>query len=576
MQLTEFAKQTLADRYMTDDDSTPYDVFTRAVNSYSTGAHNDRMQQYVDDQWFIPSTPVLANGGTVRGNPIACFLNRVPDSRGGINGHYAETAWLASNGGGVGGYWGALRSTGMSTSAGSASNGMLPFLGVVDRLVLAFAQGKTRRASYAAFLPISHPEIVQFIEMRKPTGGDINRKNLNLHHGVCISDEFYDALDRDADWHLVDPHTKETVQVLRARWLWELLLETRSFMGEPYIVNTDAMMDGRPDVLKVLEVPVDTTNLCTEITTATVMPDGSYTNGVCCLGSINLLKYNEFKNNYQFIEDCLRYLDNVLQAFIDGPSKGDEEAKRGAAFYRDVGLGTLGLHSLYQTTKIPADSAMAYSLNKQIFKNIRKFADRANSALAIELGACPAAKQAGLLRRFTHMLAVAPNASTSIFVNTSPGIEPYVTNGFIRKTASGTEIVLNPILRSELECAGLLTDDIVTSIIINNGSVQHLDQILPQWMLDVYKTAFELGQMHLVQQALDRMPYIDQAQSLNLFFPPGTSRSYYNKVHRHARKLKTLYYVRGVTAHKASTGEKVQAIVQDTSDSDMECLACAN
>ena len=577
MHLTDFARRTLKDRYMIPSDVLPEDVFTRAVRAYTEGDFRERMQRYVEDQWFVPSTPVLANAGTTRGNPIACFLNRVPDSRAGITGHYTETSWLASNGGGVGGYWGFLRSLGQKTSSGSQSNGMIPFLGVIDRLVLAFAQGGTRRASYAGFLPISHPEIVNFIEMRKPTGGDINRKCLNLHHGVCISNQFMQCVDNNTDWALVDPHTKKVTSTINARVLWESILETRMLTGEPYIVFSDHLNDQRPSILKTLGVPVYSSNLCTEITVATQMPDNSEATGVCCLGSINGAKFDEFRDDPLFIQDCLRYLDNVLQAFIDGDSTGDDLAKRSAEYYRDVGLGLLGWHSLCQSKMYPLNSAMAFGLNHRVFKWLRTQADAANVALADERGPCPAAREAGEHKRFTHMLAVAPNASTSIFTNTSPGIEPYVANAYIRKTASGTTVEKNPYLVPVLKAHGLDTEEVWTDIAINNGSVQHLKQ-LDEYTRDVFKTAFEMGQLVLVEQAALRGPFIDQGQSLNLFFAPGTSREYYGKVHReaHRKGLKTLYYLRPLAAHKASTGKVVHEIVQDTSDMNAECLACAN
>lgn len=575
MKLTTFARSTLEDRYMVEADGCAEDVFTRSVKAFSKGKHRQRMLEYVDKQWFIPSTPVLANGGTTRGNPIACFLNRVNDSREGITDHYTETSWLASNGGGVGAYWGGLRSMGQKTSAGSQSNGMQPFLGVVDRLVLAFAQGGTRRASYSAVLDASHPEIYSFVEIRKPTGGDINRKCLNLHHGVNFTDEFMLAVKHDLDWDLVDPHTKQVIQVVKARYIWEHALDMRNLTGEPYCIFVDNMNNQRPQILKDLDVPVYSTNLCTEITVATQMPDNSDATGVCCLGSINAVFYDSYKDDRLFVKDCLRFLDNVLQSFIDGPSKGDENAKKSAEFYRDVGLGVVGWHSLCQLKGFPLDSVMAASLNTSLFGWLRFEADIANRELGDQLGACKAAESAGQTLRFTHMLAVAPNASTSIFVDTSAGIEPYVANAYIRKTASGTVIEKNPQLKVILDNLGKDTEEVWTSIAIHLGSVQHLD-FLDDFTKEVYKTAHEYNQLYLVELAASRGKFIDQGQSLNLFFVPGTSRKYFQKVHFRAWELglKTLYYVRGLTAHKASTGTKVTAIKQDTDD--VECLGCAN
>ena len=577
MHLNKFAVTTLRDRYMAPQDKEVEDIFRRSIETYCTGEHKERMLSYVINNLFVGSTPVLANAGTGRGNPIACFLSSVPDSRRGILGHYTETGWLASNGGGVGSFWGNLRTLGSSTSSGSQSNGMLPFQSVIDRLVVAFAQGSTRRASYAGFLPIWHPEIIEFMEMRKPTGGDINRKNLNLHHGVVIDDLFMSAVDNDLKWALIDPHSGEIRDMIPARRLWEQLLETRSLTGEPYIIHKDNMMRGRPKTLVELGVPVYTSNLCTEITVATEMPDGTPATGVCCLGSLNLDKWNEIKaiGVDQVVSDCLLYLWLVLDSFVNGGLEGAESARRNAAYYRDVGLGTIGFHSYLQQQGIPFGSALAVSANKRIFSQIKAAADKANEELTSIVGACQASTDAGLCLAFTHMLAIAPNASTSIFCDASPGIEPYTANGFIRKTASGTYIEKNKYLQAILQALGKDTEEVWTDIIINSGSVQHLD-FLDDYTKEIFKTAYELDQRWLVQHAADRQPYICQAQSVNLYFPPKTPRGVYNRVHREAfeRGLKTLYYSKGLSSHKATTGTKVHEIVQDVSEED--CIACAN
>lgn len=582
MHLNKFAQETLRDRYMAPQDVTLTDIFTRSITSYCKGDHKERMLRYVYDQWFIPSTPVLANAGTGRGNPIACFLSSVPDSRRGILNHYTETGWLASNGGGVGSYWGKLRTLGARTSKGSKSNGMLPFQSVVNRLVTAFAQGSSRRASYASFLPISHPEIVEFIDQRKPTGGDIDRKNLNLHHGVVINAGFRYAVDNDLLWDLIDPHSGEIHDTVRARQLWEQILETRSFTGEPYIIDETNMMDQRPQVLKDLNVPVYTSNLCTEITVATELPDGTPATGVCCLGSLNLEKWNEIRQFglNQFIRDCLLYLWFVLDDFVTGGLEGAESARENAAYYRDVGLGTLGFHSYLQQQNIPFASAMAVSTNRRIFKAIHEAATEANQELVGVVGPTPASQQAypddpSKWLAFTHMLAIAPNASTSIFCDASPGIEPYTANGFIRKSASGTYVEKNKYLQALLAALGKDTEEEWTSIIINAGSVQHLDY-LTDYQKEVFKTAYELDQRWLVEHAANRQPFVCQAQSLNLYFPPKTGRVVFNRVHREAfaKGLKSLYYCKGISSHKATTGVKVNEIVQDVSTD--ECLACAN
>ena len=589
MHLNPFARQTLLDRYMAPQDVVVEDIFYRSIMSYGNSttdqARKERLLAYVRANWFVPSTPVLTNSGTKRGNPIACFLSSVDDSRKGILRHYTETGWLASNGGGVGSYWGKLRTVGAKTSHGSQSNGMIPFQGVVDRLVVAFAQGSTRRASYAGFLPIEHPEIMEFMDMRRPTGGDLNRKNLNLHHGVCISDAFMDAVRTDQAWNLVDPHSKEVKQTVQARALWEHLLETRSLTGEPYIIFTDNMNNNRPSILKDLNVPVYTSNLCTEITVATEMPDGSAATGVCCLGSLNLDKWEEFKHDLDaVVEDCLWYLWQVLDSFINNDMQGAELAQKNARYYRDVGLGTIGFHSLLQQKDIPFKSTIAQVLNKRIFDAIRESADAANVHLVPVLGECEASydsrqthKDPEALRPwvFTHMLAIAPNASTSIFADASPGIEPIVANGFIRKTASGTVIEKNKYLQKVLKSYGMDTEEVWTEIIVNQGSVQHLS-FLNEYEKEVFKTAYEIDQRWVVQHAADRQPFIDQAQSVNLYFLPKTERRIFNRVHMeaHAKGLKSLYYAKGVASHKATTGRAVQVIKQDANDD--ECLACAN
>lgn len=588
MYLNEFALRTLLDRYMAPQDKTVEGIFIRSIRSYGDNEERkQRLEQYVLDNWYIPSTPVLTNAGTSRGNPIACFLNTVEDSRRGILGHYTETGWLASNGGGVGAEWSALRTIGSRTSKGSQSNGMLGFQSVVDRLVTAFAQGSTRRASYAGFLNVQHPEVLEFIDMRKPTGGDINRKNLNLHHGMLITDAFMDAVYEDKPWDLVDPHSKEVKQTLSARSLWEHILETRSLTGEPYLIFQDTMNNNRPQILKDLGVSVTTSNLCTEITVATTMPDGSAATGVCCLGALNLDKWDEFKGNIQqVVEDCLWHLWHVLDSFIHNDMEGAESAKRNAAYYRDVGLGTIGFHSLLQQKMIPFDSALAKSLNQRVYKAIHEAAELADFSLVSELGECQASYEAAkrnqqgpfLTRRartFTHKLAIAPNASTSIFADASPGCEPWTANAFIRKTASGTYVEKNKYLKAQLAKLGMDTEDFWTDCILHKGSIQHREDI-PQEIKDVFKGAYELNQHWLVQHVADRQPYICQSQSLNLYFLPETPRHVFNSVHlaAHKKGVKSLYYAKSLTKHKATTGRVVAEIKQDTSDA--ECLGCAN
>lgn len=577
MYLNEFAKRTLLDRYMAPQDKTVEDIFIRSVRSYGNNhERKQRLEKYVLSNWYVPSTPVLTNAGTSRGNPIACFLNTVDDSRRGILGHYTETGWLASNGGGVGANWSNLRTIGSKTSKGSQSNGMLGFQSVVDRLVTAFAQGSTRRASYAGFLDISHPEVLEFIDMRRPTGGDINRKNLNLHHGVLLTDYFMQAVQAGANWDLIDPHSHEVKSTVQARALWEHILETRTLTGEPYIIFQDNMNNQRPDILKALGVESLTSNLCTEITVATSLPNGEAATGVCCLGALNLDKWDEFKDQIcQVVEDCLWHLWHVLDSFIQNDMEGADSAKRNAAYYRDVGLGTIGFHSLLQQKMIPFDSALAKSINHRVYKAIHRAAHEANAELAIELGNCQAAIDTDTMAAFTHMLAIAPNASTSIFADASPGSEPWTANAFIRKTASGTYVEKNKYLQREIQMLGLDNEEFWTDVILHKGSVQHRDDI-PQEVKDVFKGAYELNQHWLVEHVADRQPFICQAQSLNLYFLPKTERKHVHQVHFNAWKkgVKSLYYMKTLTAHKATTGRVVQEIKQDTQE--YECLGCAN
>ena len=582
MYLSEFARQTITDRYMCDLDNEPADVFMRAIISYAPelGVERaNRLLSYVDKNWFVPSTPVLANSGTGRGNPIACFLNRVPDSREGILGNYAETGWLASNGGGVGSDYSALRTLGTKTTSGSQSNGMVPFMSVEDRLVVAFAQGSSRRASKAAFLDISHPEIIEFIEMRKPTGKDINRKNLNLHHGVLLSDAFMYAVLRDEQWDLIDPHSKAVRETVSARSLWERLMLTRMETGEPYMIFKDNQNNQRPDILKQLGVVSTSSNLCTEITVALEQPDGTPSTGVCCLGSMNLRKYKEFSADQAtfdlFVSDCIAYLWVVLDAFIRNGLQGSEKAQLNAGYYRDIGLGTIGFHSYLQYLNIPFASPLAVSQNHKIFANLKRAGDKANIELVQEFGACQASIDAGTPQLCTHWAAIAPNASTSIFADASPGIEQWTANGFIKKTASGTTVVKNPELEAVLESLGKNTEEVWTKIIIDYGSVRGLD-FLDDYTKSVFATAYETDQRWVVQHATDRQPYICQSQSVNLYFPPKTSWEVFNRVHFEMwhKGGKSLYYAKGLNSHTASTGTKVAELVQEFSTE--ECLACAN
>jgi ribonucleoside-diphosphate reductase alpha chain len=456
--LTDFGKTTLKDRYLLPEETSPQEGFMRAAKAFSD---NDEMAQriydYASKLWFMYSTPVLSNAGSKRGMPISCFLNYVGDSREGLTGHYTENAWLASVGGGIGGYWGHVRSDGTQTSGGSQSSGSIPFLHVVDSEILAFSQGKTRRGSYAAYMDISHPEIIEFLEMRKPSGGDVHRKCLNLHHGVNISDEFMQLIDNcikeptyDDSWNLIDPHTKKIVRTVSARDLWLKILETRVATGEPYVSFIDTVNEALPETQKKLGLKVNHSNLCTEITLAT---DENRT-AVCCLSSVNLEKYDEWKNNSLFIPDLVRFLDNVLQYFIDKAPDELFRAKFSANSERSLGLGAMGFHAYLQSRGIAFEGALAKSLNMKIFKSIKEQAVEESKRLAVKRGEAPDMENTGM--RNAHLLAIAPNASSSIICGTtSPSIEPYRANAYVQKTMSGSFLVKNKYLEKLLEKKGI-------------------------------------------------------------------------------------------------------------------------
>ena len=447
--LTDFGKTTLKDRYLLPDEHSPQDAFMRASQAFSDNEEMaERIYEYVSNLWCMFSTPILSNAGTKRGMPISCFLNYVGDSRGALAGHYTENAWLASVGGGIGGYWGHVRSDGTMTSGGSQSSGVIPFMHVVDSEILAFSQGKTRRGSYAAYMDISHPEILEFLDIRKPSGGDIHRKCLNLHHGVNVPNNFMELIDNcikeptyDDSWDLIDPHTKEKVRTISARDLWQKILETRVATGEPYVCYIDTVNDGLPQQQKDLGLSVKHSNLCTEIT----LPTNETRTAVCCLSSLNLEKYDEWKKDSLFIPDMIRFLDNVLQYFIDYAPDELFRARFSANNERSLGLGTMGFHAYLQSQNIPFESALAKSKNLQMFKKIKEEAVAESKRLAVKRGEAPDMEGTGM--RNAHLLAIAPNASSSIICGTtSPSIEPYRANAYVQKTMSGSFLVKNKFL----------------------------------------------------------------------------------------------------------------------------------
>lgn len=575
--LSKFGIQTLEDRYLVANERSPQDAFARAAKAFADDeAHAQRLYDYASNLWFMFSTPVLSNGGTTRGLPISCFLNYIEDSRGGLTDHYTENAYLSSVGGGVGGSWSDVRSVGSRTSNGSESTGVIPFMKVVDAEMLAFSQGVTRRGSYAAYLHISHPEIEEFLDVRKPTGGDINRKSTNLHHAVVIPDSFMKLIAQatteagfDDSWDLIDPHSGEVTKTVAAKALWVKLIQNRVETGEPYIMFEDAVNEDLPEYQRSLGLRVHHSNLCSEIT----LPTNEERTAVCCLSSVNLEEYDSWKDIDEFIPDLVRMLDNVLTYFIEHAPDQLGKAKYSAMRERSIGLGAMGFHAYLQRNNIAFESAMAKSFNNRVFADIKRRAVEATKELAKERGACPD-DPTGTIRN-AHLLAIAPNASSSIIcANTSPSIEPYRANAFTQKTKSGTSLLKNEYLEHTLDEIGMNTDEVWKSIMTNNGSVQHLD-FLDDYTKDVFKTAVELDQRWVVELAADRQQHICQSQSVNLFFPANVSKQELHNVHMLAwrRRMKTLYYARSEAYKRAEvvSDEKLREFVFDDENS---CLAC--
>ena len=574
--LTEFSKQTLKDRYMVGDEKSPQEAFARAAEAFADDEdHAQRIYDYASNLWFMFATPILSNGGTKRGLPISCFLNYIEDSREGITGHYTENAYLSSMGGGIGGGWSDVRSQGTKTSKGSESTGVLPFMKVVDAEMLAFSQGVTRRGSYAAYLHMSHPEIEEFLDVRKPTGGDTNRKCTNLHHGVVIPDKFMEIIHRatkeqnfDDSWELVDPHSGEIKKVVSARTLWVKLLQNRMETGEPYLMFEDAVQSDLPDFQKKKGLKVNHSNLCSEITLAT----NEERTAVCCLSSVNLEYYDEWKNHPAFIPDLIRFLDNVLTHFIENAPDELERAKYSASRERSIGMGTMGFHAYLQKNNIPFEGMVASGVNMQIFNKIKSEAMIETKKMAVERGACPDDDTCSV--RNAHLLAIAPNASSSIICgNTSPSIEPYRANAFTQKTKSGSYLMKNKFLEEILEKYESNDDKTWSGIIANKGSCQHLD-FLTDEEREVYKTAVEINQAWVVEHASMRQEYICQSQSVNLFFPPDVSKGDLHNVHMlaWAKNMKTLYYLRSEAIGRADnvSNQAKREIIFEQSD----CLSC--
>ncbi|XAI95922.1 ribonucleoside-diphosphate reductase subunit alpha [Microcystis phage Mwe-JY26] len=577
-----FGLATVKERYLVGDETSPQHAIARASAAFADDeAHAQRIYEYASKHWFMFATPLLANGGTTRGLPISCFLNWVPDSREGILNHYTENGWLASMGGGIGSHWGELRSVGTKTSKGSKTSGVVPFARVVDAQMLAFHQGGTRRGSAAVYLPISHPEIEEWIVMRKVTGGDFNRKTPNLHHAVSIPDAFMQAVEADLPWDLIDPHSKEIRKTVSARHLWRLILETRMELGEPYIFFEDTANRALPKPLKDIGLRIYSSNLCTEIMLPTG-PDprnGKMRTAVCCLSSTNLLHFKEWSQEPLFIPDLMRMLDNVLTDYIQRAPASHAAAVYSASQERSVGLGAMGFHSFLQRNRIAIESDVARAWNVMMFEHIREQADAASLELGAERGEAP--DMAGTGERFAHKLAIAPNASSSIICgNVSPSIEPVPANAYGQKTLSGLNIRWNPECLRLLEEKGMNTPEIAKSIVTRNGSVQHLEG-LSDHEKAVFLTSDEIDQKALVRLAGDRAGFIDQGQSVNLFFPPDARAKELHDTHILAWKLgvKSLYYLRPSALKRAElsalrTERAAAPIALATGPAEIECLSC--
>ena len=580
--LTEFGKSTLIDRYLMPGE-TPQSLFARVASYFSDdAAHAQRIYDYISRLWFMPSTPVLSNGGTDRGLPISCFLNESGDSLQSIVELWNENVWLASRGGGIGSYWGNLRSIGEKVGRNGKTSGVVPFIRVMDSLTLAISQGSLRRGSAACYLPVWHPEIEEFIEIRRPTGGDPNRKALNLHHGVVIPDAFMRAVESGEEWTLKSPKDGVAQSTISARDLWIRILTARVETGEPYLLFIDRVNAQIPQHQKLAGMRVKMSNLCSEITLPTGEDRfGKERTAVCCLSSLNLETYDEWKDIPGIIEDIMRFLDNVLQDFINRAPDTMSKARYSAMRERSVGLGVMGFHTFLQKKRVPLESVSALSWNKKIFGYIREQVDGASKVLARERGACLDAADFGIEERFSNKLAIAPTASISIICGgTSPGIEPLVANSFVQKTLSGSFNVRNPYLRDLLEEKGKNDEETWSSIATNKGSVQHLE-FLTDHEKDVFKTAFEIDQRWLVDLSAQRTPFICQSQSLNIFLSADVHKRDLHQIHFQAWKkgVKSMYYLRSMSIQRSdvvsemANNKKTVSIDNNINDYE-ECLSC--
>jgi ribonucleoside-diphosphate reductase alpha chain len=584
--LTNFGKATLVDRYLLAGES-PQDLFARVSRAYADdAAHAQRLYDYMSKLWFLPATPILSNGGTARGLPISCFLNSVEDNLDGIVGTWTENVWLASNGGGIGTYWGGVRSIGETVKGCGQTSGIIPFVRVMDSLTLAISQGSLRRGSAAVYLDVFHPEIEEFIEIRKPSG-DFNRKSLNLHHGICITDEFMQAVLRDLPFDLRSPKDDKVLRSISARKLWQKILETRLQTGEPYLLFSDTANKRLAPYQRELGLKVRQSNLCSEILLATGRDHlGKARTAVCCLSSVNFETWDQWHAEPRFVEDVLRMLDNVLQDFIDHAPESMNSARYSAMRERSVGLGAMGFHSYLQNNGIPFESALARAANLRMFKALRREADSASRVLAEERGACPDAAESGVMERFSHKLAIAPTASISVICGgTSACIEPIPANIYTHKTLSGSFSVRNPALSRVLRSKGLDTEDTWQSILAHEGSVQHIDA-LSEDVKAVFRTAFEIDQRWVIELAADRAPLVCQGQSLNLYLRSDIHKWDLLMLHWTAweRGVKSLYYCRSKSVQRAgfagveadnTRNWPAKALAPETDDAKYdECLSC--
>ena len=574
----ELGKIRLKESYMKDGEVSPQERFAYVSSMFGSNAeHAQRLYEYSSLHWLSYSTPILSFGRSKRGLPISCFLNFIEDTAEGLVDNLSETNWLSMLGGGVGIGFG-IR------SADDKSTGVMPHLKMYDASSLAYRQGRTRRGSYAAYLDISHPDIIPFLEMRKPTG-DQNLRTLNMHHGVNIPDAFMDIIEKcmldpeaDDSWDLVDPASHEVRETVSAKHLWQQLLELRMMTGEPYLHFIDESNRKLPQWLKDKGLKVHQSNLCSEI----ILPTNKDRTAVCCLSSLNLEYYDAWKDHPTFLRDVAEMLDNVLQYFIDNAPHSIQRARYSAQLERSIGIGALGFHALLQKNNIAWESVVAKSLNNRMFRTIRSKLDEANQSLGSERGEAPDARGTG--NRFSHLMAIAPNASSSILMgNTSPSVEPYRANAYRQDTLSGSHLnknrFLDALLRTKLKDSEM--QEVWSSIMANDGSVQHLS-VLTEQEKEVFKTSMEIDQRWVIEHAADRQEHVDQAQSINVFFRPDSSIKYIHAVHFLAwkKKLKTLYYCRSEKIGKADkVSKKVEREIIKELDmrsivEGENCLAC--